>query len=224
MSFELALRLTEILVALAVIQRGLEHMATGEVGVFLPQIVLALPLLAGLWPGVAVVGLWGLGLVQLHRFQGPYNGGADKMLLLTLSCLALVHTLPRFWSEMALSYLAVQLVLSYAISGWVKAINPEWRRGQALADVFRISGYPVSEGLRGLAHAPRLMRLGSWGVIGFELAFPLALASPTLLAPALCVAAVFHTANACLFGLNRFLWAWLAAFPSLIWFQERLLG
>ena len=34
---------------------------------------------------------------------------------------------------------------------------------------------------------------------------------------ALALAAVFHTANACLFGLNRFLWAWLAAFPALIW-------
>ena len=94
----------------------------------------------------------------------------------------------------------------------------------ALADVFRISAYPVSEGLRGLGASSRLMRLGSWGVIGVELAFPLSLAHPLLLGAALCIATLFHTANACLFGLNRFLWAWLAAFPSLIWFQDRLLG
>lgn len=224
MEFDLALRLTEILVSLAVIQRGLEHLVTGDAQLFIPQILCAGLLLVGGWPAGALVGLWVLGLVQLHRFQGPYNGGADKMVLLTLTCLTLGHMAPPFWAEMALSYLAVQLVLSYAVSGWVKAVNPDWREGRALADVFRITAYPVSEALRGLGASRRLMRLGSWGVIGFELAFPLALTHPALLAGALCVAATFHTANACLFGLNRFLWAWLAAFPSLIWFQDRLLG
>jgi hypothetical protein len=37
------------------------------------------------------------------------------------------------------------------------------------------------------------------------------------------VAAAFHLANACLFGLNRFLWIWLAAYPPLLWFQERVI-
>jgi hypothetical protein len=38
----------------------------------------------------------------------------------------------------------------------------------------------------------------------------------------LAIAAVFHLTNAVVFGLNRFLWAWLAAFPALLFWVERL--
>lgn len=221
MSFELALRLTEIGVALALIQRGAEHLAKGEWRLFAPQVALSLLLLGSLAPGVATIGLWALGLAQLHRFQGPYNGGSDKMALLILSCLVVAHSAPG-WAELALAYLAVQLVLSYFVSGWVKLRNHEWRNGQALSDVFAFSAYPVSERLRGLSGNTRLMRAAAWGVIGFEIAFPLTLLHPGLLVLALMVAAAFHLANACLFGLNRFLWIWLAAYPSLIWFETRL--
>ena len=200
-------------------------MATGERVLFGAQIALAGGLLTGVFPAVALWGLWALGLAQLWRFQGAYNGGADKMVLLILTCLAVARAAPdAFWAHLALSYLAVQLVLSYFISGWVKLWNPDWRSGQALADVFAFSAYPVSEGLRALAGAPRPLRAASWGVIGFELVFPLALASAGALTAALVVAALFHLTNACLFGLNRFLWTWSAAYPSLIWFQDRALG
>lgn len=57
----------------------------------------------------------------------------------------------------------------------------------------------------------------------FELAFPLALATRPTLVAALALAALFHLANACLFGLNRFFWTWLAVYPALIWLQGRLL-
>ena len=40
----------------------------------------------------------------------------------------------------------------------------------------------------------------------------------------LLLAAAFHLSNAMLFGLNRFFWIWLCAYPSLIWLQARLLG
>ena len=46
---------------------------------------------------------------------------------------------------------------------------------------------------------------------------------PALIA-ALAVAALFHFANACLFGLNRFFWIWIAAYPSILWLNERVMG
>jgi hypothetical protein len=126
------------------------------------------------------------------------------------------------WRAVAFGYLAAQLTLSYFISGWVKIINPDWRGGVALRDVFSFSAYPVGENLRGWADHPGLLRVMSWAVMGFELLFPLCLISRPALIVGLAVAAMFHFANACLFGLNRFFWIWLAAYPSLIWFQERL--
>ncbi|MFK7944452.1 MAG: HTTM domain-containing protein [Paracoccaceae bacterium] len=167
--------------------------------------------------------LLALNVAILHRYDGPYNGGADRMTLLVLVCLSLAHLLPDGdWAELALAYLAFQLVFSYALSGWVKLRNPDWRSGRALVDVFLFSAYPVSEALRGLSDRTRLLFVASWSVIGLEIFFPLALFHPWLLAIALGLTVVFHIANACVFGLNRFLWAWLAAYPSLIWFQARI--
>ena len=36
------------------------------------------------------------------------------------------------------------------------------------------------------------------------------------------LATLFHLGNALLFGLNRFFWIWLAAYPALLWFQQRV--
>ena len=111
---------------------------------------------------------------------------------------------------------------SYFISGFVKIVNPQWRNGQALEDVFRFSAYPASEKIRGWAEHSQLPLVMSWAVIVFELLFLFAfLTLPTLIV-GLVIAASFHLANACLFGLNRFFWTWLAAYPSILWFQGRI--
>lgn len=225
MSLDLAIRSTEIMLALAFLQQSIEHLKglKNEQILFLPRILLSLLLLLGFqtpWVSLALVVL---GLFILRRFQGPYNGGSDRMSLLILCCLCLVHFMPTAqWREYIFGYLALQLVLSYFISGWVKIINPEWRTGQALQDVFRFSAYPVSEALRNRADQPRLLRVMSWSVMMFELLFPLTLLTQTTLIMGLAVAATFHFANACLFGLNRFFWIWLAAYPSILWLQQRI--
>jgi hypothetical protein len=225
MSFDFALRLTEILLAVAFIQQSLEHMvSTPETRwLFGIRLVASTALMFGLAPDLMLLVLTALSMVALHIFQGPYNGGSDRMSVLILWCLIIANWVPDpLWQELVFSYLALQLTLSYFISGWVKLVNTDWRSGRALSDVFGFSAYPVSENLRGLAQFPRLMCALSWGVIAFEVAFPLALFTPFSLIAALAIAACFHLANASLFGLNRFFWIWLAAYPSLIWFQDRV--
>ena len=207
MSFDLALRLTEVLLALCLIQQSAEHLAGPRKDrlLFSSRIGLSAALLVGLAVPWVCLGLLALGLVYLHRYQGPYNGGSDRMSLLILVCLCATHWVPPGpWQEIAFGYLALQLVLSYFISGWVKVVNADWRSGQALQDVFSFSAYPVSEGLRAFAHQPRLMLVMSWAVMGFELLFPASLISQPTLILALTVAATFHFANACLFGLKPF--------------------
>ena len=223
MSLEIAVRLVEIGVSLALLQRSAEHVPDARRALFLGQMLLALVLLVGLYRGPVVCGLWILGVLQLYRFDGPYNGGADKMAMLVLTCLGIAHLAPG-WADVAMAYLAVQLVLSYFISGGVKLLNPDWRNGRALADVFAHSIYPVGGNTRAMARWPRVMFAASWAVILFEIAFPIALLHPTALAFGLGLAAAFHLANAGLFGLNRFFWVWISAFPALVWFQGRLIG
>ena len=222
MTFETAVRATEILLALAFVQQSLEHLKTSTDirWLFLLRILACLVLLSGLASIPALVALALISLVMLHRFQGPYNGGSDRMSLLILWCLLLAQIAPSpLWQIVAFAYLAAQLTLSYFISGWVKLLNPEWRSGRALRDVFQFSAYPVSENLRAFSNRPTLCWTMSWAVILFELLLPLSLLHQNLLIAALGIAALFHLANACLFGLNRFFWIWLAAYPSLLWFQ-----
>ena len=229
MTLQAALRLTEILLAAALIQQSLEHLLQRRSGfsrekwVFGIRIALCVLLIADIAPPWPLISLALISLVILEMFHGPYNGGSDRMGLLALWCVTAANLLPgQTLKELAFGYLGIQLLLSYFISGLVKILNPQWRSGRALRDVFEFSTYPVTENLRTLATANRVMFVASWAAMLFELAFPLVLLNHKLLIGALVIAAAFHLANACLFGLNRFFWTWLAAYPALLWLQARI--
>lgn len=227
MTLELAVRLAEVVLGFAIFQQSLEFMRgqQPEKTLGFVRAGLAIVLMLGFQPLLVESALLVTAVMLIRRFQGPYNGGSDTMTFLVLLCLWLSHIAPtRYWQEIALGYLAIQLMLSYFQSGWVKVVNPEWRSGSALQKVFAVSAYPVSENARLWTERPQLLFFMSWAVIGFELVFPLALFNQTLLIIALGIAALFHLANACLFGLNRFFWIWPAAFPVIMWFQARLMS
>lgn len=225
MSLEVAVRWSEALLGLALIQQSLEHYSAlgTERWLFVARFVLALALLLGFQPALVEGCLLLLSIALLYHFEGPYNGGSDRMSLMLLVCLFLSHLAPTpYWQEIALGYLAVQLLLSYAVAGWVKLVQPDWRNGQALRDVFQFSVYPVSESIRSWADSSRLLFVLSWTMLLFETLFPLAMTDARLLQVALVVAALFHLVNGCIFGLNRFFWTWIAAYPCLVWFQQRV--
>lgn len=226
MTFDLAIRATEILLGLAFLQQCAEHIiwSRDTRTLFIPRAALSIALVLGVYSPWSLLALCVHSLFVLHRHQGPYNGGSDRMGLLILYCLCLSHWLPSgVMSEAAIGYLGVQVILSYFISGQVKIVNPEWRSGRALRDVFSFSAYPVAESLRAFADWPRLLWAASWGVMLFEVLFPLSFLNSAILTAALILAAAFHVANACLFGLNRFVWFWVASYPSILWLQGRLI-
>lgn len=227
MSLDDAIRLTEILLGIALIQQSLEHMSglPDERPHYGVRLCLSVLLLLGIQSPLVCAALLVNALLILRRFQGPYNGGSDLMSLLIIVSLCLVRWLPSAqWQEYAFGYLALQVIFSYFKSGWAKVVHRDWRTGRALQDVFAFSVYPVSEATRARLARPRLLCAMAWAVILFELLFPLALVSRATLAVGLAVALSFHVANFVLFGFNRFVWVWLAAFPSVIWLQARLLG
>ncbi len=227
MLLEQAVRYSEIILALAYAQQSVEYVRglQPEKTLGVVRLLLSFLLLMGFQPVLVEAGLLIVACVLLYRFQGPYNGGSDCMSILVLLCLFLSHIAPTpFWQQLALGYLAFQLTFSYFQSGYIKIINADWRSGQALADVFAITAYPVSEHARRWAQSPQLMFVMSWSVIVFELLFPLSLMNHYALIVALAIAAMFHLANACLFGLNRFFWIWPAAYPIILWFQSRLMA
>ncbi|MEO8843265.1 MAG: HTTM domain-containing protein [Kofleriaceae bacterium] len=159
-------------------------------------------------------------LLIAMRFRGSYNGGSDSMLVVVLLALAVARTDERF-ALAGLGYAAVQLVMSYAISGWAKVRDPQWRTGTALDVLVRLPHYGVPPRLVAMLSS-RAARPASFAMLAFECAFPIALADVRVCVAMLAIATLFHLTNAVVFGLNRFLWAWLAAFPALLFWVARL--
>lgn len=158
------------------------------------------------------------------RWRGAFNGGSDAMTLVVLLglCVAAVAPGVELLQRGALLHIALQAALSYFIAGVVKLRGRRWRDGTALYEFVRCARYqaPVAA-QRWLARRPVAVA-ASWGVMLFDTGFPLALLHPTACHVVLALALLFHLANVWLFGLNRFLFAWAAAWPA-VWYAAALL-
>lgn len=166
-------------------------------------------------------------LLVCLRFRGTYNGGSDSMTIvvllgLTVSRLAAQLHASDAWVDAGLGYIAAQLVLSYFVAGLAKLRQRTWQSGQALSQLVQVRQYVVPRPLVALLSKPWASRLTGWLAIGFECAFPAALLMGRGVAFfLLALAASFHVAIALAFGLNRFLWAWLSAYPALWYWSQR---
>ena len=195
----------------------------GTLAILVVQLAAALALLATATSDslLGAISAWTAAAASLAisvRFRGSYNGGSDSMLLAVLIGLAVARTATDVSIVRgALAYVAVQLVLSYVLAGIAKLRDPAWRAGRALALLVELPQYRVPRRLVAIAKRPSIGRLGTWAILAFELAFPIAFLHPTACIAMLAIGAAFHVANAAVFGLNRFLWTWIAAYPALIY-------
>ena len=162
-------------------------------------------------------------LLVCGRFRGTFNGGSDYMTTVVLSGVFLGRAFAghdAVWISVSLAYVGLQLSLSYFIAGISKLKKRNWRSGKALRVFFQSEYYGVPKAMR-----KRVARSGSnlflialsAGMIAFECLFPAALVSPSVCTVFIAVALIFQLGNAWIFGLNRFLWAWGAAYPALVW-------
>ncbi len=179
---------------------------------------VALPLVN--WPWVVLFLLLSTALIAV-RWRGSFNGGSDFMTVVVLSAL----TVAAFFEDRTIRlgclwYIAIQTTLSYFIAGTVKIGKPSWRSGAALDHIIRNSIYGAPSWWRKLS--PKLVSIASSLVLSFELLFPVALLSPSLCLIFLAAAAQFHLMNFWFLGLNRFVWAWLAAYPAVVYCSLRL--
>ncbi|MEO7733357.1 MAG: hypothetical protein ABIY55_20515 [Kofleriaceae bacterium] len=157
------------------------------------------------------------------RCRGSYNGGSDAMMIIVALAVALARTAPGLpLARAGLAYGAAQLVLSYFVSGVAKLQDRTWRSGRALPILVRLPHYGVPPGAAALLSRPAIARAAAWLMLGFECSAPIALVDPTVCAVWLAIGAGFHVVNAIVFGLDRFLWTWLAAYPALLYWVAQL--
>ncbi len=227
-----ATQYTQWLLAIGIVLQSVESLVAchtfGFRSVFVLRLMLALVLLAPIssLPSAAVAGvhlaLLLTSMLLVARLRGPLCGGSDAMFfqvqlgLLLVSLESLHPLLPR----LGLGWIAAQSVLSYFLAGWVKLRNPRWRNGTALRNLLESEGpYVLWQPARALARSPAACVAASWMLIGFEILFPLVLVlAPPIPALLLAAGLLFHLGNALLLGLNRFVWAWAATYPALLYF------
>ncbi len=158
------------------------------------------------------------------RWRGSFNGGSDymTMVILTGVCVARAGNEPRKLIEAGLAYIAIQLCLSYFIAGVVKLKVQDWRSGSALVRLMEAGAYGIPRSAREFASKPGVAFTAAWGVMFFEILFPLSLLGSGFAAIFLGAGIFFHLVNYYFLGLNRFVFAWTAAYPALLFLSQVL--
>lgn len=157
-------------------------------------------------------------LLIAQRFRGSFNGGSDYMTLIILSALAVQSfSTQALITKGVLWYIALQSCTSYFIAGVVKIKQSAWRQGSALREFIQSPNYNPPTSIKNICSHKVMSFVISWGVMVFELTFPLILIqhNQIITGSLLLLAFTFHLINVLLFGLNRFLIAWLATYPAI---------
>jgi hypothetical protein len=111
-------------------------------------------------------------------------------------------------------FIGTQLILSYFVAGVAKLVSHQWRSGVAIHWILWTRTYglgvnvPLLNGTLGV--------VACWSVILFEVTFPFSLLHSDVALIWLGIGVCFHIGNAVLMGLNGFLFAFLAAYPSFL--------
>jgi hypothetical protein len=165
------------------------------------------------WHSVFILFL--IHVLTLLRWLGTFNGGSDYMNLLLLWLVSLGLWRQGTMAKVCVYYMGFQLCLSYFKAGWIKLRNSNWRHGRALPAFLRSNIYERSPRLEGLAAHRNFSVAASWTIILFEVSFPVAVLNSHLTLVYMAAGLAFHAGNAYVFGLNRFFFAWLAAYPAI---------
>lgn len=179
-------------------------------------------LLALIFPGIGFALAFVTHFAICLRFRGSLNGGSDMMTVVVLTGLLIAWWAPSHEiARLGLLYIAVQLLFSYVKAGLSKIRHAEWRRGGALAIFLERSFHADIRGFgRWLERHPLVGSGLAWGTMLFEVGAVAVPFFPALPEAYLLAALGFHFAIYLAFGLNRFFWIWLCAWPSVLFLSE----
>ncbi len=156
------------------------------------------------WACVALLGL-------------PFMGGADQMSMLSTSVLFAAYA----FDEKILGYLGAHVFLSYFVAGVARAFNRQAWNGVYLRQFLSSGNYRVPEiVLKKIINQSGVAAFLSSAVLLFELSFLFVIFVPNqMFILFMGLAVLFHLGNYYLFGLNRFFWAWVAAYPACVYLR-----
>lgn len=161
-------------------------------------------------------------LVLNIKWLGASNGGSDHMTMHLLIGLFLysLYPLNENIQNIIAIYIGTIALYSYFHAGLVKIKKLSWIKGEELKKVLNSKNYLVSQKIRNLFKKKELYLIASIAFLIFELSAPLVLYSTYYACFFLIVAFLFHIFNFITFGLNRFIFAWLASYPMIYYLSQ----
>jgi hypothetical protein len=167
-----------------------------------------------------------LAATNLLLILRSYADGGDKMAMVVTYGL-LLQMIGEIAAQPLLSLSGVlwiggQLALCYATSGLGKLILAGWRNGAVPRDV--LSSFMYGNYLTHILVKHRIIALTlAWAIILLESLFPLALFAPLpVLVAALCGMGLLHLSIAFAMGLNTYVFAFIAAYPSVLLLAQHI--
>ncbi|WP_030801608.1 hypothetical protein [Streptomyces sp. NRRL S-337] len=155
------------------------------------------------------------------RLHTPFGGdGADQLQQVINVVLASTGTFKdgEKARDVAMRALALETTISYVASGVVKLVSPVWLSGEAFSGVIRTHNYGDPRIFQLVHKYPLLGKLITWGTVAAEVGFPLVFVLPKPAAKAwLGSMTLFHLGIGQFMGLNRFVLAFGATHPALLY-------
>jgi hypothetical protein len=108
------------------------------------------------------------------------------------------------------------VILSYFLAGVVKLKSNEWRTGIAVKKLSESPNYAPWVWVEKIFSKKEVSFVTGWAIIILELIFPLLIFTVNLKMIFLSCF-IFHMFNFIFFGLNRFVFAWIATYPLVIY-------
>ena len=160
-------------------------------------------------------------LLMLLRTTFGMEGSDQFVLVIFISLSIILLDNKILIIKTGILFIAAQLCLAYLTSGYYKIITPDWWNGVSLQGVLNTKNFGNRQLSALLLKNKTLSKLLSRAFILWECTFPLILILPKELKLIFLVFGVlFHFCIALIMGLNNFFWAFLAAYPAILYFNK----
>lgn len=165
---------------------------------------------------IAVVLLLHLAIMKRHHLT--FDGSDHMLLVVLLACLLGRVTADPLAARAAVTFLAAEVTLAYLVAGLYKATSPYWQSGNAIAMVVQTRMLGQATAARLIRRFPAIGHAATYVVFSWETLFCcFTFAPPAIIMIMLAIGIGFHLGCSIIMGLNRFLFAFVASYPAVLW-------
>ncbi len=170
--------------------------------------------------------------ISLTRLSFPLLNGSDLILNVFLLIALLIPIWPassqsdkraiqHYISVTGILLARVELALIYFLSGFDKLFSEMWRSGAAVYSIIHLDFYQNPLVMVNIEFSESICLLLSWGIISFELAFPIFIWFRKLRSPLLIAGILFHLGIIFFLGLVDFGLLMIITYSVFIPLQEK---